>query len=102
MWPDHCVQGTKGAEIERGVKTRLEKLGATIVRKVQLVSVLKSCSDEGGHQLIICGGDSKGTDVDLDAYSSFAIPLTAQDQMTSPVTRILFGASVNNPPTVSN
>ncbi|EPQ54338.1 Isochorismatase hydrolase [Gloeophyllum trabeum ATCC 11539] len=35
LWPDHCVQGTKGAELEEGVRVRLERLGpkAHIVRK---------------------------------------------------------------------
>lgn len=37
LWPDHCVQGSKGAEIEEGVKSRLSqweaKCKGRIVRK---------------------------------------------------------------------
>ncbi|TFK50004.1 Isochorismatase hydrolase [Heliocybe sulcata] len=49
LWPDHCVQGTKGAEIEEGVRLRLEKLG-TKARVVQ-----------------------KGCHPHIDGYSAFAL-----------------------------
>lgn len=38
MWPDHCVQGTRGAEIEDGVRERIDKLGGVVVKKVGLSS----------------------------------------------------------------
>ena len=34
MWPDHCVQGTRGAEVESGVRERIDKLGGVVVKKV--------------------------------------------------------------------
>ncbi|KAG9127128.1 NAD(+) salvage pathway protein [Ceratobasidium sp. 392] len=51
LWPDHCVQGTRGADIEDGVKNRLEKLkkAGKVVEYIQ-----------------------KGTSVEVDAYSAFA------------------------------
>jgi len=48
MWPDHCVQGTKGCELEQGVQERLDKLGD----KVKYVR--------------------KGYDPKVDSYSAFA------------------------------
>lgn len=39
LWPDHCVQGTRGAELEEGVRERLERFGdqerVRVVRKVR-------------------------------------------------------------------
>ncbi|KAG8787969.1 hypothetical protein FRC12_015031, partial [Ceratobasidium sp. 428] len=51
LWPDHCVQGTRGAEIDDGVKSRLEKLkkAGKVVEYIQ-----------------------KGTGVEVDSYSAFA------------------------------
>ncbi|GAA5952738.1 hypothetical protein JCM21900_000422 [Sporobolomyces salmonicolor] len=36
LWPDHCVAGTRGAELEDGVRARLGRWGArgTVLRKV--------------------------------------------------------------------
>ncbi|KDQ56964.1 hypothetical protein JAAARDRAFT_178399 [Jaapia argillacea MUCL 33604] len=48
LWPDHCVQGSKGCEIEEGVRSRLDKLGS----KVHIVQ--------------------KGCDPIVDSYSAFA------------------------------
>jgi len=48
MWPDHCVQGTKGCELESGVQQRLDKLGD----KVKYIR--------------------KGSDEKIDSYSAFA------------------------------
>jgi len=48
MWPDHCVQGSKGCELEKGVQERLDKLGD----KVKYVR--------------------KGYDPKVDSYSAFA------------------------------
>ncbi|WVW80999.1 hypothetical protein I302_102990 [Kwoniella bestiolae CBS 10118] len=47
LWPDHCIQGTKGTEIEESVKQRLQEWGA----KVRLAR--------------------KGTHMKLEAYSAF-------------------------------
>ncbi|GJJ07553.1 hypothetical protein Clacol_001755 [Clathrus columnatus] len=49
LWPDHCVQGTSGSELEAGVKYRLEAL------EPQKVFYIK-----------------KGTRQDVDSYSAFA------------------------------
>ncbi|KAG9097884.1 hypothetical protein FRC06_007066 [Ceratobasidium sp. 370] len=51
LWPDHCVPGTRGCEIEDGVKTRLDKLkkAGKVVEYIQ-----------------------KGTNVEVDSYSAFA------------------------------
>ncbi|KAF8607547.1 Isochorismatase hydrolase [Ceratobasidium sp. AG-I] len=51
LWPDHCVQGTHGCEIEKSVKDRLEKLK----EKGKIVEYIQ-----------------KGTYVEVDAYSAFA------------------------------
>lgn len=51
MWPDHCVQGTRGAEIEDSI-----------------LHVLKTDWIEKGKGSII----QKGTDIAVDAYSAFA------------------------------
>ncbi|KAM0751581.1 isochorismatase family hydrolase [Meredithblackwellia eburnea MCA 4105] len=66
LWPDHCVQGTKGTEFEEGVKTRLEKLAAKVVQK--------------------------GADSEKDAYSAFALPT---GKSSSPLIEILKGASIS-------
>ncbi|GAA5919642.1 hypothetical protein JCM6882_004877 [Rhodosporidiobolus microsporus] len=71
LWPDHCVQGTRGCELEEGVRKRLDAIQAS-----------------GGKIEVI----QKGCDVDLDAYSAFAIPLSAANQDESPLARTLFGA----------
>jgi len=47
LWPDHCVQNTKGSDIEAGLAERLAKLGD----KVTYIH--------------------KGTSLDVDAYSAF-------------------------------
>ncbi|KWU41365.1 Isochorismatase hydrolase [Rhodotorula sp. JG-1b] len=65
LWPDHCVQGTPGCELERGVQERLDER--------------QRC--DGSDSCIII---QKGTDVDLDAYSAFAVPLTEQDAGSDP------------------
>jgi nicotinamidase len=38
LWPDHCVQGTRGAEIDRGLRRAFEpwKGEMKIVRKVSI------------------------------------------------------------------
>ncbi|KAK6906778.1 hypothetical protein I203_100765 [Kwoniella mangroviensis CBS 8507] len=47
LWPDHCIQGTKGTEIEESIKEKLDQWG----RKVRLAR--------------------KGTHMKLEAYSAF-------------------------------
>ncbi|GEM09025.1 nicotinamidase [Rhodotorula toruloides] len=56
LWPNHCVQGTRGCEFDEGVEQRLERLRTE--RGEQFVRVIQ-----------------KGVDRDLDAYSAFAVPL---------------------------
>ncbi|KIJ56792.1 hypothetical protein M422DRAFT_22937 [Sphaerobolus stellatus SS14] len=48
LWPDHCIQGSHGSEVEKGIKERLDKLGD----KVKWVK--------------------KGSMLEVDAYSAFA------------------------------
>ncbi|KAG8797356.1 hypothetical protein FRC17_007756, partial [Serendipita sp. 399] len=40
LWPDHCVQGTKGCELESGIKKRLEEVSHMVqyVRKASTSS----------------------------------------------------------------
>ncbi|SCV72487.1 BQ2448_4024 [Microbotryum intermedium] len=71
LWPDHCVQGTRGCEIEQGVQQRLDAWP--------------------GPKVVV----QKGTDENLDAYSAFAIPLTAKDPELSPLTRALSEAKID-------
>ncbi|KZW04232.1 Isochorismatase hydrolase [Exidia glandulosa HHB12029] len=49
LWPDHCVQGTRGSELEAGLQTRLDRLGGDKVKTVH----------KGRHALV-------------DSYSAFA------------------------------
>ncbi|QRW16253.1 isochorismatase domain-containing protein 2 [Rhizoctonia solani] len=51
LWPDHCVQGTRGCEIEEGVQKRLERLE----KLGKVVEYIK-----------------KGTNPSVDSYSAFA------------------------------
>ncbi|GAA5880155.1 hypothetical protein JCM8547_001582 [Rhodosporidiobolus lusitaniae] len=74
LWPDHCVQGTRGCEFEEGVQGRLEKRRRA-GRRVEVVR--------------------KGGDIDLDAYSAFGIPLPSPNQDESPLARMLLDASVS-------
>lgn len=48
LWPDHCVQGSRGSELEAGLRERLGGLGD----KVKIVL--------------------KGTHLGVDSYSAFA------------------------------
>lgn len=48
LWPDHCIQGTHGCELESTVLSQLTALGGSIVQK--------------------------GADAERDAYSAFAVP----------------------------
>ncbi|QRV72667.1 isochorismatase domain-containing protein 2 [Ceratobasidium sp. AG-Ba] len=51
LWPDHCVQGSHGAAVEDGVRTRLEKLE----KSGKVVEYIR-----------------KGASVEVDSYSAFA------------------------------
>ncbi|KDQ12443.1 hypothetical protein BOTBODRAFT_34416 [Botryobasidium botryosum FD-172 SS1] len=48
MWPDHCIQGSEGCELESGLQRRLKELGGKV-------------------KYIHKGGDEK-----IDSYSAFA------------------------------
>ncbi|BGP29732.1 hypothetical protein JCM10296v2_001471 [Rhodotorula toruloides] len=61
LWPDHCVQGTRGCEFDEGVQRRIERLRRE--RGEQAVRIIQ-----------------KGVDRDLDAYSAFAVPLAVQER----------------------
>ncbi|GAA5849408.1 hypothetical protein JCM9279_000895 [Rhodotorula babjevae] len=73
LWPDHCVQGTKGCEIEEGVRRRM---------------------DERSEKGTRCEVVRKGSDRDLDAYSSFASPLSHPSSSPSPLTQLLLDAHI--------
>ncbi|GAA6023323.1 hypothetical protein JCM10207_006234 [Rhodosporidiobolus poonsookiae] len=78
LWPDHCVRGTRGWELDEGVGERLERLRAEGAR----VEVVR-----------------KGEHPNLDAYSAFAVPLpldpSSPAHSESPLARLLL-ASVQN------
>ncbi|GAA6041772.1 hypothetical protein JCM8097_008327 [Rhodosporidiobolus ruineniae] len=74
LWPDHCVRETRGCEFETGVQERLDRLRAS-----------------GGRVEVV----QKGADIDLDAYSAFAIPLSDPNQDESPLTRLLLAAAID-------
>lgn len=50
LWPEHCVQGTQGCELEPGVKERLDKLRAM------------------GREVFVI---KKGTEITKETYSAF-------------------------------
>jgi len=50
LWPDHCVQGTKGCLLDPGIESRLESL-ASLGREVKVIQ--------------------KGTDTEMENYSAF-------------------------------
>ncbi|GAA5939139.1 hypothetical protein JCM3775_003192 [Rhodotorula graminis] len=74
LWPEHCVQGTRGGEIEEGVKSRMD-------------------ARRGGGTR--CEVVRKGIDRDLDAYSSFATPLSHPSSSPSPLTQLLLDAEID-------
>ncbi|WVF67964.1 hypothetical protein IAT40_002726 [Kwoniella sp. CBS 6097] len=63
LWPDHCVQGTKGAEIEKGLRSALKPWG-------ERVKVVR-----------------KGTHLRLEAYSSFEGYITEATSPAEPPAR---------------
>ncbi|PWN95900.1 Isochorismatase hydrolase [Tilletiopsis washingtonensis] len=70
LWPDHCVAGTRGAE---------------------LLGVVKQGMQEAEQRGVECVEVHKGTDRQVDSYSGF---VTAQDVLFSPLAAALFGAHV--------
>ncbi|GAA6054863.1 hypothetical protein NBRC10513_006214 [Rhodotorula toruloides] len=74
LWPDHCVQGTRGCEFDEGVQRRLERLRSE--RGEQAVRIIQ-----------------KGVDRELDAYSAFAVPLAVQERNSPTKPEDLSGAS---------
>ncbi|TNY20653.1 Isochorismatase hydrolase [Rhodotorula diobovata] len=75
LWPVHCVQGTRGCEVEEGVRARMERRRRAGAR---------------------CEVVTKGADVDLDAYSAFAAPLAHEPTSApSPLTQLLLDAKVD-------
>ncbi|PVG03684.1 Isochorismatase hydrolase [Serendipita vermifera] len=69
LWPDHCVQGTKGCEIHSGVQKRLDKLS----HKVKYIR--------------------KGGNIAVDAYSAFA---DNQYALFTDLAKILYTAGVDD------
>ncbi|GAA5918586.1 hypothetical protein JCM1841_002260 [Sporobolomyces salmonicolor] len=78
LWPDHCVAGTRGAELEDGVRARLART--------------RTAASSPG-----VGADPQGTDRDVDAYSAFAVPLgTADDSpAAAPLSQLLHEAHID-------
>ncbi|KAK0560533.1 hypothetical protein OC844_003702 [Tilletia horrida] len=74
LWPDHCVQGTRGAAIERSVADRLERLTPGCLAAA-------GEEGEGGEVAERRQGDrqaevllvQKGTEVQADGYSAFSL-----------------------------
>ncbi|BGP18760.1 hypothetical protein JCM10213v2_006839 [Rhodosporidiobolus nylandii] len=75
LWPDHCVQGTWGCEFDEGVQERLRRIEE---------------GGDGGKVEVV----RKGTDIDLDAYSAFAVPLSSANQSESALTRLLLDSHI--------
>lgn len=65
LWPDHCVQGTPGAEIESGLQERLNKLGSK-------VKFIEKVSFSLGKCFSLTLMPAQGTNVGVDSYSGFA------------------------------
>jgi nicotinamidase-related amidase len=48
LWPEHCVQGTHGSQIEQGVQTRLDALDpgkVVYIRKVSRLTAMEGALD---------------------------------------------------------
>lgn len=69
LWPDHCVQGSKGCELEAGIQTRLDKLS-------DMVQYIR-----------------KGDNIAVDSYSAFA---DNQYISFTPLTRALHAAEITD------
>ncbi|WWD20574.1 hypothetical protein CI109_105050 [Kwoniella shandongensis] len=61
IWPDHCVQGTRGAEIEKGLRGQLKPWGV----RVKVVR--------------------KGTNIGIEAYSAFEGYVTEATDPAEPI-----------------
>ena len=72
LWPEHCIRGTTGCELEQGVLERMEK-----IRK-----------EKGEEKVLIV---RKGVDMNKDAYSTFALPLDHPAGTPSQITQSLIG-----------
>lgn len=68
LWPDHCVQGTKGCELEHGVQQRL-------IKRSHMVEYVR-----------------KGNDIAMDAYSVFS----DNQKRPTPLARVLRNAGVTD------
>ncbi|GAA6009878.1 nicotinamidase [Rhodotorula paludigena] len=75
LWPDHCVQGTRGCEIEEGVRARMDRL--------------RQSMGEGAVAVV-----QKGTDLDLDAYSAFSPRLSHPPSLPAPLTQLLLDRGI--------
>ncbi|GAA6054912.1 hypothetical protein JCM3770_004281 [Rhodotorula araucariae] len=73
LWPEHCVQGTLGCELDEGVARRLDERRAA------------------GHRVEVV---RKGADQALDAYSAFDAPLAHAPSSPSPLTQLLLDAKI--------
>lgn len=45
LWPDHCVQGMRGSQLEAGIRERVDKAGGVVVRKVVAARLAVSRQD---------------------------------------------------------
>ncbi|GAA5913569.1 hypothetical protein JCM5296_001427 [Sporobolomyces johnsonii] len=67
LWPDHCVEGTRGAGGGEGAARQVGREG------------------DGNRRFDSRErGNAQGTDRDFDAYSAFAVPLSSSTQDGSP------------------
>ena len=74
LWPEHCISGTRGCELEAGVLERMER-----IRK-----------EKGEESVLIV---RKGVDMTKDAYSAFALPLDHPTGKLSKITESLLRKS---------
>ncbi|KAG8902427.1 hypothetical protein FRB99_004490 [Tulasnella sp. 403] len=69
LWPDHCVQGTHGGDLEAGVQERLDALkNQTTIEIIQ-----------------------KGSNKEIDSYSAFA---DNAYQLFTPLSKVLFSNGI--------
>lgn len=75
LWPDHCVQGTHGSELEAGLKARLDALGQEKVFYIKKVRDIQCAFEKAAVWLAKLKKMSfkiKGSRQDVDSYSAFA------------------------------
>ncbi|KAE8222122.1 hypothetical protein CF319_g4633 [Tilletia indica] len=70
LWPDHCVQGTRGAAIESGLAERLESISPGSLKDASSSEDPASQEKETNGKVALV---RKGTQQDADGYSAFSL-----------------------------